>query len=206
MLIPFDTLWKKYNIDATGVLHIGASTGQECHAYYKNGIQRSVWIEAIKEVYTKLQEHIAPYPNASAINACISNVNDEIVTFNIANNDGQSSSFLQFGTHAKMHPEVKFVRQVVMQTKRIDSLFTSLEPYTFVNIDLQGAELLALKGMGSLLHDVKYLYLEINKDELYRGCPLVGDLDDYLYDYGFKRVETYWAGNTGWGDGFYIRK
>jgi len=205
MLIDFSYLWKKYNIKSSGVLHIGASTGQEISHYYKNTIDRSVWIEAIPEVYKRLVENIATYPEAQAINACISDVDDQEVIFNIASNDGQSSSFLEFGTHAKVHPDVKFVDKIKMKTQRVDSIFPDLKDYTFVNIDLQGAELLALKGMGTLINDVKFLYLEINKNELYKGCALVGEIDDYLINFGFHRAESHWAGNTGWGDAFYTR-
>ncbi len=204
MLIDFTYLWKKYKINAKSVLHVGASTGQEIAHYYKNGVTDTLWIEAIPEVYMQLLKNIAHYPNAGAFNACISDVNDAEVVFNIANNDGQSSSILQLGTHATVHPEVKYIKQIKLRTKRIDSLVSVVPP--FVNIDLQGAELLALKGMGILLHNVKYLYLEVNRKHLYQGCPLVEELDAYLAPFGFIRIETYWAGNTGWGDAFYIRK
>lgn len=206
MLIDFNYLWKKYHIEAKGVLHVGASTGQEADAYYANGITHSVWIEAIPEVFEDLKKNLEKYPNAIAIKECISDVNGDEVTFNIANNQGQSSSFLKLGTHSVVHPEVKYVRKIKLKTRRIDDLFGSLKDYPFVNLDLQGVELLALKGMGELIKEVNYFYIEINKAPLYQNCALVGDIDRYLFGYGFKRVETQWAGNTGWGDGFYIRK
>jgi hypothetical protein len=31
-------------------------------------------------------------------------------------------------------------------------------------------------------------------------------MDDFLKTFGFVRVETSWAGQTGWGDAFYMRK
>lgn len=38
----------------------------------------------------------------------VSDKDDEMVMFNIANN-GQSSSILEFGTHSSEHPDVKFI-------------------------------------------------------------------------------------------------
>ena len=38
----------------------------------------------------------------------------------------------------------------------------------FLNIDIQGAELLALKGMGELLHHFDYAYIEVNHDYVYK--------------------------------------
>jgi FkbM family methyltransferase len=56
-------------------------------------------------------------------------------------------------TVAKQHPEI--------------------ETFNFLNIDIQGNELAALKGATKLLTGpIRYVYLEINEAELYVGCPL----------------------------------
>jgi hypothetical protein len=46
---------------------------------------------------------------------------------------------------------------------------------------------------------------EVNNDEVYKNCVKVDELDKFLSDYGFERVETTWDGGT-WGDAFYIKK
>jgi hypothetical protein len=63
-----------------------------------------------------------------------------------------------------------------------------------------------LRGMGDILHQFKWAYLEVNQQELYKGCALVEDIDMYMIGYGFRRAETKWCGNTGWGDALYIKK
>lgn len=210
MLIPIEHLIDRYKVNAKGVLHIGASVAQEIESYYKNGIERTIWIEAIPDVFNELVKHIEPYPNAIAINACISDEDGKEIDFNISSNRGESSSFLQLGTHAIVHPDVFYVSQIKCQTKRVDTIFQEMgfdiKNYTFLNIDLQGAELFALMGMGELLHNVDYAYLEVNKDYLYVGCALIGEIDEYMQKFGFVLVETAWAGNTGWGDCFMIKK
>ena len=45
---------------------------------------------------------------------------------------------------------------------------------------------------------------EVNRDEVYKDCPMVGDLDAFLSDYNFSRVETTWDGGT-WGDALYVK-
>jgi FkbM family methyltransferase len=210
MLIPFEKLVRKHNLNITGVLHCGASTGQEVGSYAKLGVKNMVFIEAIPDVYEKLKVNLSGYENALAVNACLSDENGKEVDFNISSNEGQSSSFLQFGTHKTAHPDVTFVDQIKLTTKRLDSLIEELNlnihEFNFLNMDLQGAELLALRGLGDQLRYFKYAYLEVNKDELYKGCPMVEDLDMYLIGFGFRRVETSWAGNFGWGDALYLRK
>ena len=212
MLIDFRTLFPKYNIKPKGVLHIGANVGEEFSVYMDLGIARQIWIEPNPELFVKLSATIAHNPKALACNWCAGDQDKEI-TLHISNNAGQSSSILDLGTHKQAHPEVSYVRDIVTNMHRIDSKFKfmnddlyNLNNVDFLNIDVQGAELLALKGMGIMLNGFKWAYLEVNKEPLYVGCALVGEIDEYLAGFGFKRVETYWVGNTGWGDALYIKE
>jgi FkbM family methyltransferase len=201
MLIPFSYLFKKYNVKANGVLHIGAHLGQEYEAYLNEGVKNIIFVEANKQVFDSLCSRV----NGSAVclNACVTDKDGDTVTFNVSNNEGQSSSILPFGTHTFEHPGIVFTSRQQMTTTRIDTLMATngLDMPNFVNIDIQGAELLALKGMD--LSKVDYLYLEVNTKELYKGCALLHDLEAYLSD--FKRVEIKMTPH-GWGDAFYIRR
>lgn len=210
MLISFETILRKYRFKPTGVFHCGGNDGQERFDYFNAGVERVVWIEAIPDVFGRLVRNISEFPLNVAFNECVGDEDGKEVKFNVSSNRGESSSFLEFGTHAVVHPDVKYTSSFQTKTKRIDTLLKEkkidLSNYDFLNMDLQGAELLALKGMGGELHKIKYAYLEINKAELYKGCALVGEIDTYMNGFGFKRVETSWAGNTNWGDGLYIKK
>lgn len=210
MLIPFERLISKHKVNITGVLHCGASIGQEAKEYAKLGVQNMVFIEADPDIYQKLKANVANYPNAIPINACLSDEDNKEVEFHLANNGGQSSSILEFGTHTTAHPEVKFVGSIQLTTKRLDTLIEefnlNIHEFNFLNMDLQGAELLALRGLGDYLKYFKYAYLEVNEQEVYKHCAKVEELDMYLIGYGFRRVETRWSGNHGWGDAIYIRR
>lgn len=212
MLIDFDYLRAKYKIKTPGVVHLGANTGQEAVAYAEQGIERVIWVEALQELIESLQRNIEPYPGQMAIKACLSDEDGKEVVFHVASNNGASSSFLELGTHAQEHPTVKYVRHIRMETARFDSIMyeegldTGFEGGGwFLNVDLQGAELLALKGMGELLWKFDYAYIEVNEKKLYRGCPLVADIDAYLGLYGLFGREVKMTG-AGWGDKFYTRK
>jgi len=208
MLIDFRTLFPKYGIRPKGVLHVGANKGEEAPVYLELGIKKQIWIEAYEPVFRLLKDNLANNPEAIAWNACVSDENGDKVTFHVSNNGSQSSSILELGTHKEVHPEVHYINHIEMTTQRIDKLFENpfVNPsnYDFLNIDLQGAELKALKGMGKLIHNFKWAYLEVNQKELYQGCALVEDIDYYLGAYGFTRVETRWCGNTCWGDALYV--
>jgi hypothetical protein len=88
----------------------------------------------------------------------------------------------------------------------MDSLFTSPPPFSFVNIDIQGAELQAIRGMGELLTWIDAIYSEVNKEELYEGCATVKEIDSYLKKFNFERVATRWVLGKGWGDALYVNK
>ena len=96
-----------------------------------------------------------------------------------------------------------------MTTVRVDSLLAqhslSVGPGWFLNVDLQGAELKALLGMGNLIHQFDHVYIEVNIRELYKGCPLVREIDEYLAKLGFVGKETKMM-KQGWGDKYYQRK
>ena len=71
---------------------------------------------------------------------------------------------------------------------------------------LQGAEHLAIEGMGDLIKNIDYALLEVNKKETYKGCMLIEELDYFMLQRGFERVETgEWVAET-WTDALYIRK
>lgn len=215
MLIDFRTLFPKYGINPKGVLHIGGNVGEEFPVYMELGINNQIWFEANPEIYEKLVENISGNGNAIAYNYCVGETDGEIV-LHISNNAGQSSSILELGTHKTAHPEVHYIKDVPVKMIRLDDFFEKksieqdlidpLNAFDFLNIDIQGAELMALRGMEDLLHHFKWAYLEVNRAHLYKDCALVDEIDDYLSTFEFERVETLWAGNTGWGDALYIKK
>ena len=57
--------------------------------------------------------------------------------------------------------------------------------------------------MENYLKYFKWIYLEVNRAEVYKDCWLIDKIDAFLSYYGFERVETKWVGN--WGDALYIR-
>lgn len=207
MLIPFSQLFPRHQIRAKGVLHIGAHEGQEAPHYAAQGIQEMCFIEANTSIYETLKLKIAEYPRAIAVNECIGDEDGKEVSFNIADNGGQSSSYLEFGTHAEQHPDVHFIDKITMKTKRIDTIYKELlipkDKYDFLNIDLQGCEMFALKSMGDILWNFKYAYLEINTADVYKGCAQVGEIDTFMAKFGFRGYDTRMVGN--WGDKLYKR-
>jgi FkbM family methyltransferase len=203
MLINLDFLIQKYNIKFKGILHIGAHECEEIYSYEKYiSRDKILWVEALQD---KVELSKQKFDNIFIEQAVVSD-KIETVKFNRSNN-GQSSSILEFGLHKYFHPQVWYTDSFTCETKLLKNVICNYNiPYNFINLDIQGAELKALKGMEEFLPSIDYIYTEVNSDYVYKGCAIVGEIDEYLKQFGLYRVETSWCQNFRWGDAFYIRK
>lgn len=204
MLIDLKSLHRKYQLKVNGVLHLGAHYGEEADDYDRLHFGPVYWIEADDSSIPELTKNVGSRTGHTIVQAVVAE-EAKIVTFNQANN-GQSSSILEFGTHSKEHPDVVFTGQKSMMATTLDELefLGFIEKVNFMNLDIQGAELMALQGGVDYLSDVQYIYTEVNQKELYKGCCLLKDLDHWLGQRGFSRVELEMT-QHGWGDAFYVR-
>lgn len=201
MLINLHTLVKKYNIQFKGILHVGAHECEELIEYEKYLSRNKIlWIEALDDKVALCKTR---FPNVLIENAVVSDTIEK-VTFHRSNN-GQSSSILNFGLHSKYHPDVHYVNSFEIETQLLQNIISKYNiSYNFLNLDIQGVELKALKGMESYLNEVDYVYTEVNSDYVYENCSIITEIDDYLSKFGLFRVETCWT-SCKWGDAFYIR-
>ena len=105
MLIPFKELYYLYNLNISGILHIGAHECEELNDY-EEYIPRNkiLWIEAMKDkvILNKIR-----YENLMIEQAIVSDCEEE-VKFNVSNN-GQSSSYLEFGIHKLTYPNIDYI-------------------------------------------------------------------------------------------------
>ena len=192
------------NIHINGVFHIGAHECEELEFYNKLGLKKEniVWIDAIPSKVSEATERGIP----NVYSAVITDKDDDDIVFNVSNN-GQSSSVLEFGTHSVEHPNVVYIDKLYQKSVTIDTFFErnkiDASKYNFWNFDIQGAELMALKGATHSIKYAKALYLEVNEKELYKNCGLIAEIDEFLSRYHFKRVLTDFTVH-GWGDALYI--
>lgn len=207
MLITIQELKQRFNIQVSGILHVGAHKCEELDAYLQLGIPNSniYWIEALQEL---VDEMTKKNNNTKIYQAVISDKDNDVITFNITDNR-QSSSILEFGSHATSHPQVKVVDKRIMLTSRLDSVIEreniDMSIVNFMNLDIQGVELRALKSMEKYLTNIKYIYTEVNTEQVYKGCDQMSDLTAYLNQFGFKLADARIYKQFGWGDAFYIK-
>jgi len=194
-------LQKHFTKELKGAIHIGAHHGEEKQWYEENKINPVVWVEANPNYLEIIKKTVGDDL------VIISGVGNETKKglFNISNN-GQSSSFLELETHKRMHPDVFFVDKIEVNIKRMSDILNeynlNIDNYNFLNLDIQGYELEAIKGFDDNISKFDYIYSEVNSNYLYKNCALINEIDEYLSKYGFTRVDTVMTGAQ-WGDALY---
>ena len=207
MLIPLNRMVEHFNMNIRGILHVGAHECEEQPDYIAQGVKNENihWVEAMRD---KVEEMLMRNPMINIYQAVISDKNDDVVEFKITNN-GQSSSILSLGAHLQHHPHVHVTETRKLRTSRLDKVIETnninMETINFMNLDIQGAELLALKSMEGYLHHIDYIYTEVNTEKVYEDCALMSEIDEYLAPFGFKRAANRIYKEYGWGDALYIR-
>jgi hypothetical protein len=203
MLIP--DCFEKFSIVPKGIIHIGAHFCEEREIYEKAGCDdtKVVWIEGNPHVCQLVSQK---FPTVQVYNGLISDKEHD-VDFIVTNN-GQSSSFLELKEHKIQHPDVYEVGRIQLRTTTLPELLSrhsiDVTKYDCLMMDIQGAELHALRGMKDILSGFRLVYLEVNTKEIYAGCGQLSDIVDFLQPYGFVMKDINMT-HSGWGDAVFVR-
>ena len=157
-------LLSRYKISCNSVLHIGGHYGEEAQEYRDHGITKAIFVEGDPESFAQLQINIAEFENFSAIKTYLSEKSGKANFFQ-ASNSGASSSLLEPGRHSKERPDITFSEGIKIQTQTLDSL--NLGAFDLVVIDVQGAELLVLKGGHKTILSASAIWIEVNTGGMY---------------------------------------
>lgn len=203
MLIPIHYCANIKNF--TGVIHIGAHNAEELEFYLENKLDEVIWIEANPSMWESIENRIKKFPKMKLGKFGAASKN----ATSFLNEAGISSSILPLGTAKVRYPGIDYASKVKIELKEYDSWAKDnnikLEDFNFLNIDIQGYELEALKGMKEQLRFIDYIYSEINFEAVYENCVLINELDCFLKGFGFQRVATEKT-KYGWGEALYAKK
>ena len=202
MLISVKNLSRFWNIDPKRILHVGGHEGEEFEDYKRYFSAPVTWVEAQPNKVEIIQKKIKGSDN-NVISATVWSVGGVNLNLNVMTNS-QSSSLFELGTHSTEHPEIEFSHKLQVTTSTLDDIVGEKE-FDYISLDIQGAELEALKGFSTGIRNVKWIYTEVNRMSLYEGCCLVDQLDLFLSKEGFERVATRWTRHQ-WGDALYISR
>ncbi len=173
----------------TGVIHVGANTGQEIQLYAEHNLN-VIWIEPIDDVFETLKSNLKNFPRQIAVRGLVTDINNKEYEFNIASNNGASSSILDFNLHKDIWPEVTYEKTIKIFSKTLPTLLQDhnidLSNYDMLVMDTQGSELLVLKGALPILSNFKFIKTEAPDFESYKGCCQLKDLESFFSVNGYQ--------------------
>lgn len=215
MLLNFDNLIKKYDLQISGVIQGGSHYGEELSLYDKYRIPNILLFEPAPDNFKVLEgvvktfREVRPGIRIDAVQKALGNSNEKIQLNIEKANSGQSNSVLPLGLHVDFYPHITYEDQVEVEMVRLDdflpSFYDDVPKFNFLELDCQGFEGEILKGAAKTLESIDYIMTEVNMAELYKGGTLVDDLDKFLAPYRFTRVETYIVPERSWGDALFLK-
>jgi FkbM family methyltransferase len=125
---------------------------------------------------------------------------DENIEWDFGN---KSSSLLEPNKTIEVHPWLKFDEQIIVKTDTLNNKIDELKINTidFIHMDVQGAELMVLKGSSKYISKIKMIWLEVENIELYKNQPLTVDVEFFLKSNNFVKIKdtvTNIAGDQLW--------
>jgi FkbM family methyltransferase len=159
--------------------NVGYFTALAALAVGVHGIVHS--FEASPHTYQKLQVLAENnlYGNIQTHNYAVSD-EDGIVEFFCGPAD-------HTGISSMRNLEINTSSTVKTKAIRLDSMMDTIPPTRLIKIDVEGAELLALKGMKSLIvRDSPYVITEVTDGFLRQLGSSKQELVDYFYDLGYS--------------------
>ena len=192
-----------------GMIQVGAHNGREVRHLARSGVKRGVFIDPLDETFPMLQKRVAQHEGYRALQALVGDVEGQEVDFRIASNSGESSSFLEPGSHATVKPNIAFDTTQRMTLRTLDVLLPEngidAAEYDLLFVDTQGAEVHVLRGAMATLAKIDFVFLEVNIGGMYKGDTPLPDLSMFMKTLGF---EIAWCElkHVGWGDALFVRR
>jgi FkbM family methyltransferase len=170
--------------------HDGTDTFRLAVAFPKASIHA---FEPVPPLYERLCRRFRRIPNVNCYPYALS---DHAGQTNLVISGGvndASSSILQPQQITSFHPEITFSTAIAIDCTTIDIWARShrLNRIDLMWLDMQGAELSALKAATSILPTVSVIHTEVFLKELYRGAPLYNEVREWLEERGFCVSKEY---------------
>ncbi len=188
------------------IVEAGAHIGRDTLTMSKLWPQSTIHaFEPVPKLFGQLKKNVADNPNIHCYQLALSN---KTGTASLYISDEQCtaiSSLLKPAEIAQEKPTISFTPQTV-QTITLDDWAKkhSIDHVDFLWLDMQGAELQALKAASQLLKKVKALLIEITLTERYQGNPLYAEVKTWLEKQGFA-VEVEHFHHQQWGNVLFVR-
>jgi FkbM family methyltransferase len=195
-----------FSFTTHGIIHVGANDCAE-HDEYSKIVNNILWVEANEAIVERVRNE---RKFIKIIAATVSDRKGDSVTLHVSNNNGQSSSILDFAEHSKIYPEIKFIHDIKSVTTTIDDIVIDNDIdndlYNVLVLDIQGVELRALKGASNLLKSIDIVHTEVNIGETYIDCDKLSEIDAFLGSNNYVRFMCRIFKDCSYGDAIYVKQ
>ena len=209
--------FEENNIQLNGVIHVGAHRGEEINEYADLGAKTVIWVEANPEVFDEMcimLTNAEANIDSHAFQYAASTEDHGTAEFNryygpdaghLVGNKGCSSLLKAEGRFEEWYKDTIEVETITIDTLLEEEGF-NVEDFQLLNMDVQGAELMVLKGSEKVLDNVKWITTEATwEDPDYIDNVMYDELKSFLESKGF--VETQIIPHAeNWGDVLFVKE
>lgn len=211
-------------MEKKGIFHIGIWRGQELEEYAKQGFTHAFLFDANPEILKICKENIKKVNSKyntkyKCIECAVCEKDNETIDFHIIKSNHGSSSILPpsdvWKPGTERYKRTKGLQKIItVKTKRMDTFINenNIDLSIFKNlvIDVQGAEMMVLKGFSDYITNFDLIKIEVTKDNWdeaqYIGGCWFSEVNDYLTKRGYKlNSPEYYNDNWFHGDVEYIK-
>lgn len=200
---------KELALKPTIIIHVGSHEGQELDQYLDIEPELLIFVEADPETYLRLTDLVFAKKQEKTkilcFNYLIASSDNLDINFYRYSNNGESSSIYQSTDLLTSTWSIINLREtgevLNLKTKTLKTLFDELDLKIGVNslliLDVQGAELEALKGTGEYLQQFEFIEVEVSTQQVYKDAPLFPEINSFLSDHNFEKItEVPWHGDV----------
>ena len=175
-----------------GVMHVGAHKGTEAEVYNWFG-KKVIWFEAVPHIFDQLKDNLYFYSDQKAFHVLLGDQNDTKKDFFISSNDAAASSLFNFtsevGTKGIEGRKLYMKKKITLKMSKLDTILKKNDilpcEYNHWVVDLQGSELLFLRGAEEALKSCNSISIEVSTERYYEGGVLWHELVNWLNEKNF---------------------
>lgn len=177
--------------DVKVIFDIGACHALESVEFAKRFKDARIFtFEANPVSYEVCLKNTQDYPSITVINQAVNDFDgkckfypmdkDKTITTWEDGNQGASSLYKSNGSYDHIEKYVQY--EIEVPCTRLDTFCekNNIDQVDIIWMDLQGAELKALKSLGEMLQTVQIIHTELEMNPMYEGQCLFSDVYDYL--------------------------
>lgn len=187
------------------IFDIGACEGEDSIRYANMYRHATVYsFEPLPKNFKKAQENITRYNMSNIFPFCVAlgdtegDTNFYVSTGSPEGADdlngwdyGNKSSSLLPPNQVTIHYDwLKFDDVITVKTTTLAQFCQKhyIEKIDLIHMDVQGAELMVLRGAGTYLDETKAIWLEVEAVSLYKDQPLKKDIEAFMAQHDFIKV------------------